>query len=217
VLALAGPASADPRTVSFPSPDGGVVYAHLYGEGSHGVVLVHGGRFDKESWREQAQAIAQAGFRALAIDLRGYGRSRGGGESDDPYEGVHLDVLAAVRYLRAEGATTVSVVGGSFGGGAAADAAVVAKPGEIDRLVLLAHSSIDHPERMQGRKLFITTHDDPYADGSPRLIAIRKQYERAPEPKRLVVLEGSAHAQHVFATEQGERLLQEILKFLSEP
>ena len=119
--------------------------------------------------------------------------------------------------LVAEGATTVSGVGGSFGGGAAADAAVVAKPGEIDRLVLLAHSSIDHPERMQGRKLFITTHDDPYADGSPRLIAIRKQYERAPEPKRLVVLEGSAHAQHVFATEQGERLLQEILKFLSEP
>jgi acetyl esterase/lipase len=32
---------------------------------------------------------------------------------------LHLDVLAAVRYLRKMGAKTVSVVGGSMGGGAA--------------------------------------------------------------------------------------------------
>src|SRR2546429_5397638 len=32
---------------------------------------------------------------------------------------LHLDVLAAVRYLRKNGAKSVSVVGGSMGGGAA--------------------------------------------------------------------------------------------------
>jgi fermentation-respiration switch protein FrsA (DUF1100 family) len=46
---------------------------------------------------------------------------------------------------------------------------------------------------------------------------IRAQFERAPEPKRLVILEGTAHAQFIFATDQGERLLDEILRFLSEP
>lgn len=39
-----------PRQVSFPTQDGGLVYADLYGKGDKGVVLAHGGRFDKESW-----------------------------------------------------------------------------------------------------------------------------------------------------------------------
>ena len=55
------------------------------------------------------------------------------------------------------------------------------------------------------------------ADGTPRLLKIREQYERAPPPKELLVLEGSAHAQFIFETEQGERLMREILRFLSEP
>jgi len=37
-----------------------------------------------------------------------------------------------------------------------------------------------------------------------------------PEPKELVVLKGSAHAQFIFETDQGERLLGEIIRFLSE-
>ena len=213
LLAVARP----PERVSFPTQDRGLVYADMYGAGDRGVVLAHGGRFTKESWQKQAQALAEAGFRALAIDFRGRGQSRGGPESKSPDDGVQFDVLAAVRYLRATGARTVSVVGGSFGGGAAAQAAVEAAPGEIDLLVLLAHSAIEHPERMKGRKLFITARDDPAWDGSPRLVKIREQYERAPGPKELLILEGSAHAQFIFETEQGERLMSEILRFLLEP
>lgn len=207
----------EPRLVSFATSDGGLVHAHLYGESGRGVVLAHGGRFDKESWATQARTLSQAGFRVLAIDFRGYGDSRGGTRSADPYDGLELDVLAAVATLRQAGATSVSLVGGSMGGGAAAEASVVAEPGAIDRIVLLAHSPIEHPERMKGRKLFITCRDDPNADGSPRLTRIRDQYERAPEPKQLVILEGSAHAQFIFATDQGERLMEEILRFLSVP
>ena len=36
-----------------------------------------------------------------------------------------------------------------------------------------------------------------------------------PEPKRMVVLEGSAHAQQMFQTEDAERVMDEILAFLS--
>ena len=203
--------------VSFSTQDGGVVYADRYGEGDRGVVLAHGGRLDKASWEKQARALAKAGFHTLAIDFRGRGQSRGGAQSQSRDDGLRFDVLAAVRYLRETGAKTVSVVGASFGGGAAAEASVEAKPGEIDRLVLLAHSPIEQPERMKGRILFIISRDDPHADGSPRLVEFREQYERAPDPKEMVILEGSAHAQFIFETEQGERLMREILRFLSEP
>lgn len=209
-----GPADAyGQERVSFPTPDSGVVIADVYGTGSRGVVLAPGGRFSRTSWEPQARALATAGFRVVAIDFRGRSESRGGRAGPD---GVRFDVLAAVRYLRAGGARSVSVVGASFGGGAAAEAATES-PGEIDRLVLLAHSPIDAPERVGGRKLFIIARGDTTAAGVPRLVEIRKHYERSPEPKEMVVLEGTAHAQFLFQSDQGGRTLREILRFLSAP
>ncbi len=67
------------QTISFPTADGGRIYADLYGKGTRGVVLAHGGRFHKESWRDQAHALVSAGFRVVAIDFRGFGRSSGPG------------------------------------------------------------------------------------------------------------------------------------------
>jgi pimeloyl-ACP methyl ester carboxylesterase len=215
VVVLAGLAAAQ-EPVSFPTQDGGLVHADVYGKGNHGVVLAHGARFNKESWAKQARALADAGFRVVAIDFRGYGQSRGPGQSDNFTAPLHLDVLAAVRYLRKTGTKTVSVVGGSMGGGAAAQALVEAQPGEIDRVVLLAALADAPPEKLKGRKLFIVARDD--ADGvGPRLPRIRAQYERAPQPKELIVLDGSAHAQFLFQTDQGDRLMREILRFLSAP
>ena len=213
-LFLAGAAEAQ-QLVSFPTQDGGVVYADIYGKGERGVVLAHGGRFKKESWTKQAEVLAKAGFQVLAIDFRGRGQSRGP-QSSSGEEGAEYDVLAAVRYLRKNGAKSVSVVGASFGGEAAADASIDAEPGEIDRLILLAGWTDREPEKMKGRKLFIVARDDANDEG-PRLPKIRANYEKATGPKELIVLDGSAHAQFLFATDQGERLMGEILRFLSEP
>ncbi len=206
---------AAPQPVSFPTSDGGLVVADLYGSGERGVVLAHGGRFDKESWAPQARAIAAAGFRVLAFDFRGYGRSHGPGDADVMSAPLHLDVLAAVRYLRKEGARTVSVVGGSMGATAAADAATEA-PGEVDRLVLLAGVPSRPADRLGGRKLFVVSRDD-VGGGGRRLPRVRAAWDRAPPPKRLLILDGAAHAQFIFQTPQGERLTGGILRFLKEP
>src|SRR3989442_6573483 len=127
-IVLAGLA-ATPERVSFPTQDGGVVCADLYGKGGRSVVLAHGGRFNKESWEKQVQPLGAP---------------------------LHFDVLAAVRYLRQNGAKTVSVIGGSMGGGAAADASVEAEPGEIDRLVLLGSTGGGKPEKLKGREPFLS-------------------------------------------------------------
>jgi hypothetical protein len=54
VFILTMPAAAQ-QTVSFPTKDGGQLCGDLYGRGHRAVVLAHGGQFNKESWKEQAQ------------------------------------------------------------------------------------------------------------------------------------------------------------------
>jgi len=202
------------QTVSFPTDDGGEVYGDVYGGGIHGVVLAHGGQFNKESWKKQATVLATAGFHVLAIDFRGYGPSRGPGQSNPMDAPLYFDVLAAVRYLRKIGAKSVSVVGASMGGWAAGEASIRSEPGEIDRIVFLGSAPLGSAEKLKARSLFIVARDDTSGDG-PRLPGIRAQFEKTPEPKQLIIVDGSAHAQFLFQTDQGEKVMREILDFLS--
>jgi len=208
-------ASAAQTTVSFSTEDGGLVYADVYGAGDRAVVLAHGGQFDKESWKKQAEALVAAKFRVLALDFRGYGKSKGPGDSDPADAPLYQDVLAAVRYLRKHGAKSVSIVGASMGGWAAGGASIAAQPGEIGRLVFLGSAPSGPADKLKSPSLFIVARDDASEDG-PRLPGIREQYEKTPEPKELIILEGSAHAQFLFQTDQADRVMREILRFLSK-
>ncbi len=202
------------QAVSFPTEDGGTIVANLYGSGERGVVLAHGGRFTKESWKPQAEELEKAGFRVLAFDFRGFGKSRGPGDKDMYSAPMQLDVLAAVHYLKAAAVKSVAVIGGSFGGAAAGDASIESRPGEIDRVVLLAGAPGGSAEKLKSASLWIVARDDANDDGK-RLPGIQKQYDRAPQPKKLVVLDGSAHAQFLFQTDQADRVMREILAFLN--
>jgi len=128
VLSLMGACAAQDHE-SFRTSDGWTIHADLYGLGVRGVVLVHGGRFEKSSWEKQANTLVSAGFRALAIDLRGFGLSKEGPQSVRSDFGSPLDVLAAVRYLHEKGASSVSIVGASMGGDAAEGAGGLAGVG----------------------------------------------------------------------------------------
>jgi pimeloyl-ACP methyl ester carboxylesterase len=196
-------------------PDHGQISGDLYGTGSRGVVLAHGGRFNKESWAPQARVLADAGFTVLAINFRGDrvhpdGSPSAEGSTDDNA----ADVLASVRYLHSIGVSSVSAIGASLGGDAVGEADVQSHPGEIERVVFLGSDGGDEPEKLKGRKLYIVARGD--ADGdTPRVVPIQDHYTRAPQPKKLVVLEGTAHAQYLFATDQGQRLMREILDFVT--
>jgi pimeloyl-ACP methyl ester carboxylesterase len=76
------------------------------------VVLLHGFPEFWWAWRDQLPALADAGFRAVAMDLRGYG---GSDKTPDGYDPVTLaqDVSGVVKAL---GARDAVVVGHSWGG-----------------------------------------------------------------------------------------------------
>src|SRR5262245_581811 len=213
-------AAVAPQSISITTQSGESIAGDLYGSGARGVVVIaHGGYSTRPGWASEAQTIADAGFRVLVFETRAAAEfARSGKETPCFYDETCLagDVLAAVRFLRTRGATTIAVVGGSIGGAAAAQAAVDAASGDIDRIVLLAPAEIASPERMKGRKLFLTARGDANSAGL-RLPAIRVQFDRAPEPKTWVVLDGSAHGQRVFQTEQRDAVLRMIVGFLNTP
>lgn len=46
-----------------------------WGRGEDVLMLVHGHPFDRSMWRGQGEALSRSGWRVVAADLRGYGRS----------------------------------------------------------------------------------------------------------------------------------------------
>src|SRR3954468_15469388 len=80
---------------------------HLVEQGTGPLVLlVHGFPESWYSWRRQLPALAAAGYRAVALDVRGYGRSSKPAETD-AYRMLDLVNVALVHALGEENAVVV--------------------------------------------------------------------------------------------------------------
>lgn len=194
--------------VNFQTEDHASIYANFFPRSSHAVLLAHGAIFNKESWGDFEQQLLQENYTVLAIDFRGYNKSTLG-EQD---RALHQDILAGVKFLREQKEITkVTVLGASMGGGAAAKASVQSQPNTINQLILLSPAQIFKPEALKGEILFIFSQDEYLAK------KINATYEKAPVPKQRVIIDGKAHAQHIFKTSQAKNLTSIILKFLQHP
>ena len=106
---------------------------------AHAVVFVHGGGVTREEggfFTRLAAGLAEAGISSVRFDLRGHGESEGRGE--ERTLAAHLnDIRVNLEEARSlAGATSVSLLGASFGGGLCAYYAAK-RPRELTRLVLL--------------------------------------------------------------------------------
>jgi pimeloyl-ACP methyl ester carboxylesterase len=113
--------SSDLRHRTIEAPAGRL---HLVEQGTGPLVLlVHGFPESWYSWRRQLPALAAAGYRAVALDVRGYGRSSKPA-APDAYRMLDLvgDNVALVRALGEERAV---VVGHDWGSGIAAVSALL--------------------------------------------------------------------------------------------
>ncbi|MET9554389.1 alpha/beta hydrolase [Streptomyces sp. NPDC006645] len=97
---------------------------HLVEQGSGPLVLlVHGFPESWYSWRHQLPALAAAGYRAVAVDVRGYGRSSKPPAVEDYRMLAH--VADNVGVVHALGEKTATIVGHDWGSNIAADSALL--------------------------------------------------------------------------------------------
>jgi pimeloyl-ACP methyl ester carboxylesterase len=104
------------------------------GTGRTAVVMLHGVGGGKDAFRPQMAPLAQAGYRAIAWDMPGYGDSAG----IAPYDMAGL-AEAAVRLLDAIDASRVVLLGHSMGAMVAQEL-VALHPARVSGLVLSATS-----------------------------------------------------------------------------
>lgn len=88
------------------------LYVKDWGSGRP-VILLHGWPLSADSWDHQAMAIADAGYRAIAYDRRGFGRSSQPWNGYD-YDNLSDDLAAVIEQTDARNAV---IVGFSMGGG----------------------------------------------------------------------------------------------------
>ena len=109
---------------------------HLVEQGRGPLVLfVHGFPESWYSWRHQIPAVAEAGFRAVAIDVRGYGRSSAPPEIDA--YGMLAHVADNVGVVVALGETEAIIVGHDWGSPIAAATALL-RPDRFPAVALLS-------------------------------------------------------------------------------
>jgi len=124
------------------------------------VLLCHGFPELWISWRAQLQALADAGYRAVAPDMRGYGGTTAP-EDDAAYTLLHLvgDMVDLVTQLEPSGARKAVIVGHDWGAPVAWNSAMLrpdifravvgmsvpfSPPGPIDVLSALRNAGIHH-------------------------------------------------------------------------
>ncbi len=163
-----------------------------WGDGPYGVVLAHGAAFDAASWEDQAIAIAEQGATVIAVE-------------DISTEGI----AAAVQQLKDDGIARVALVGGSAGADAILRLASE-QPDLPDQLVLLSPNTVvdglgEEP------KLFVASEGEPGADIPQQLV------DASPgDDNETLIVGGSAHAQNVFDTDQGDEVLEAVLARLAD-
>ncbi len=190
--------------------------ATLYGElpARRAAILVHGQNWDASGWSDVAPRFVSRGIPALAIDLRGKGRSTGTtGDyvSGQPWSPV-ADLAAAKSYLRGHGVTEIALVGASLGGHA-----VLASSLERDNECLVSISAPVAPvsdelsRRIHGRKLFVCAKNDRGGALEHTLAT----FEVTPDPKMLVVFGGDKHSRGMFDQPYADEMFAVILDFVA--
>lgn len=201
VLAASPLRAAQLQEVTFHTDDGVAIVGSLYlpSRPGPGIILLHALSRSREDWQPLASRLADAGFVALAIDLRGHGASgplpEGG--SLENLAGMANDVKAARGFLSTRREVTpnrIGIAGASIG----ANLAILYGAGDPTvRSLALLSPGIDYrglrPEAAMKKygdrpALLVASQEDNYSANSARQLA-----GSGPGVRDLRILTGAGH------------------------
>lgn len=113
--------------------DNTAIYYYDWGTGTP-VVLIHGWPLSSASWESQARVLADNGYRVIAYDRRGFGRS-GWAATGYEYNTLASDLNDLMEALDLRGAT---LVGFSMGGGEVARYLATYGTSRVNKAVLVS-------------------------------------------------------------------------------
>jgi len=154
------------------------------GAGGTPVLFVHSAAGSTEHWTAQLAHLRANGRRAIAIDLRGHGRSRPPPDGDYSIEGMAADIGAAADHL---GLARFVLVGHSMGGAVAA-AFAGSHSERVAGLLLLDPASDGRTiPAEQAEQMMASLEEDAYS--------ATEQYwtpmtQVTPEPARVLIFDG---------------------------
>lgn len=230
-LALATPTWADEaQEITFERPDGAVLYGSFHLAGNEAsrqpaVLLLHQAQSSRAEFDFLLADLHALGFHTLAVDLRGHGKSSKPKKLDNAFfmklfrdpDFAPPDVQAMLQWLAQHpqvDARRIAAMGGSVG----ANLSFVANGAgwQIQTSVVLsgnAEAAVDLTgdiSPFQPRNVLLLAADNDHG----RDDYARQMFARAEEPKRLEIVEGSAHGAALL--QEDPKLKQLVLDWLAE-
>jgi esterase/lipase len=183
-------------TFYFTTDDGVTLDGQVIGGGKTAIVFSNGQTVPKFFWLPVAQRLADQGYLCLFYDYRGIAPSQG----RDDLSRRDRDLRAAVVAAHAHGATSVVLVGASFGGTLALALATQIQPKAV--IILSAPLSADaftvseaELKALTPPKLFMASRDDSQYVG-----AAQQMYDQSAEPKQIHIFQGKNHGDSILTS-----------------
>ncbi len=165
------------RRLAFHVADGLELAADAHGDPSgRPVLLLHGGGQTRHAWGGTAAALAERGFHAVALDLRGHGESGWAPDGDYTVDAFAADVRAVAARLSGRPA----LIGASLGGLAALIAEGEATTPGASAVVLVDITPRVQPEGVERIVTFMTSHPDGFATLDEPTSAIGRDRRTSP-------------------------------------
>lgn len=155
-------------TEGFVEVEGARIFYQVQGEGQP-LLLIHGYPLSGDLFAENREALVQAGYQVITLDLRGYGRSEALGEQPEgTIESYADDVLAVMDELGVESA----VIGGMSMGGPIVFSMYEEAPERFDGMILIDTTAAPAPPPEVGvwRGIIEVVRQDGTAAAPPLVI-----------------------------------------------
>ncbi|MEO9614220.1 MAG: alpha/beta hydrolase [Nitratireductor sp.] len=127
---------SEPHRLEFSGVENNRLVADFWDGRGHPVLFFHGGGQTRRAWDLTARRVAQAGMRAITVDLRGHGESAWVESGRYRFSDFADDVAAVIRQTAERFHAAPSAVGASLGGLSALAAEVGGGP-LLEALVLV--------------------------------------------------------------------------------